>query len=47
MILLLFVGLFLSAPLVPDGHVAGCLILTADLMQLRPCRPCEFERWAC
>ncbi|HJR01785.1 MAG TPA: hypothetical protein VKA83_09145 [Methylomirabilota bacterium] len=42
--ILLFLALFVTAPLFPDGHVPGCLILTRELMQLRPCRPEELAR---
>lgn len=47
MILLMLIGLFLSAPLVPSNETPRCVIVNAAMEQVRPCRPCELERWAC
>ena len=39
--ILLFLALFLTAPVFPDGHTPTCLLVTREAWQARPCTPEE------
>lgn len=46
-LLVLFAALFVTGPILPSNETPRCLIVNAAMEQVRACRPCEFERWAC
>jgi len=46
MILLLFLGLFLTGPVLDAGAGPNaCYVLTREMMQTHPCRPEETRGW--